>query len=120
MQRLWAALVLGLLITSLCVLGLTSLKKYGELTIGLLEQAEAAVDQGDIEAAIRLSDELEQMWIKAEKRLSVYMNRTQLFEIGADISELKPKLQDGETGEFKALCRSITVKIKHIQNMENG
>ena len=120
MQRLWAALVLGLLITSLCVLGLTSLKKYGELTIGLLGQAEAAVDQGDIEAAIRLSEELEQQWIKAEKRLSVYMNRTQLFEIGADISQLKPKILADEIGEFKSLCRYIEVKIEHIRNMENG
>ena len=120
MKRLWAALVLGIIMASFFVLGMISLKKYGDMAIDLLGQAAAAADHGNLEEAARISDELEQEWIKAEKRLSIFLNRSYLFEIGADISQLKPKIQDGETGEFKALCRSIEVKIMHIRNMENG
>ena len=120
MQRLWAAGVLAAAVAALCVFGMLAFKKYDKRMASLLNEAYSQVENGDFAKAKETSEQIEKEWTKAENTLSYLMERTRLFNIGADIARLQVLAEEEETAEFKALCRSLMAQLRHIEYAENG
>ena len=120
MQRLWAAAVMAAAVAVLCAIGLFAFRKYDKTMSDLLNEAYANVEDGDFVKAKETSEQIEKEWTKAENTLSYFMERTRLFNIGADIARLPILAEAEESTEFKALCRSLLAQLKHIEYAENG
>ncbi|MDR1892618.1 MAG: DUF4363 family protein [Oscillospiraceae bacterium] len=120
MQRIWAAAVMAAVVAALCVFGMLAFNQYNKRINALLNEAYSQIENGDFEKAKEMSEKIEKEWTKAENSLSFYMERTRLFDIGADIARLPVLAQEKEVAEFKALCRSLMAQLKHIEYAENG
>ena len=120
MRRLWAVLIMSVIIGILCFFGMNTLNEYNTKMTVILNNAVKTAESEDFSAAKKHSQEAEKEWVKAEKALSFYLNRTNLYEIGANISQLTPLIENDDYGEFIAMCKFIITELRHLSNDEHG
>ncbi|OJU10493.1 MAG: hypothetical protein BGN88_05045 [Clostridiales bacterium 43-6] len=118
MKRLWAVLILMVLIAAICTAGYITIEGYRDKTVTTLQAAMAAANSGDYKKAEELAKQAETTWIDAEQKLSIFVNHSQLSEVGLSVAKLAPLIKDGSVGEFNAECSLSIVQLIHISNRE--
>lgn len=118
MKYFWIGIaILALLLT----LGVTSnvaanlILKESE---ALLRQADEAVEQDDLQNALKKSRQAEQEWNKGKKMLHITMTHTLLDEVDASFSNLHTYGEEDEQTEYRVCCRELLLKIQHIRDMD--
>lgn len=118
MKRLFAAFAFILLLAGITATGIYFVNDYTGQMDDLLIEAEDAARAGDTHTAISFCQQAEAYWVKAEKVLSLFINHSDVSQVGQSCTRLAPLIEEGETGEFFASVRTIRVQLIHIASME--
>ena len=118
MKRTIAAIVLMMIILSLCIAGTYMAKQITENNIHMVEEIKASVEQENFSGSLALSHSLQDRWQKSRKVLCLYMSHTRLESIEEAISSIIPLIQYKETGSALSTCDRIIVQLKGLQKSE--
>lgn len=118
MKHLWIGIgILSLLLT----LGIVS-NVAASLTLResetLLQQADEALDAGDLPAALEKSRQAEARWRSAQKMLHIMMSHTLIDEVDTSFSNLRTYGEEDETTEYRASCRELILQLRHLRDMD--
>ena len=118
MNRAVIISVLFILVAMLSTMGImntyhmkTQMKEY-------LMAAEQAAIQGDIEKAVKESENIQKKWDEKEKWLLLYVKHNEIDTINQSISELKFLIQYQDTAEFCSKINETITMIEHVWESE--
>ena len=118
LKRLIAVGVLTLFIVVVCVVGhLTIESHYAQLSENL-KRAYSAAEQEQPEAAAEAARKTEALYVKAEGKMTFFVDHTLVEELGVSISRLCPLAEAGDLKEFRAECMAAQTRLRHILNDE--
>lgn len=118
MKRLIFALFLLILIITICILGRLYINKNINELEAALEELITAFTQNNFTSAEDLSNKLEQDWVKKEEKLSVFVNKSTIEEIGLTVARIKSCAKH-QNADFLTECESLSVLLAHVKNDEN-
>ena len=81
-----------------------------------LELAYTYEDEGRTQEAQEQAARVETLWVEKEKNLSMFLQHSQLDQIGAHIARLSPALQRGDRAGFFADYEVCRVELLHIRD----
>ena len=118
MNRAVIISVLFILVAMLSTMGImntyhmkTQMKEY-------LMAAEQAAIQGDIETAVKESENIQKKWDEKETWLLLYVKHNEIDTINQSISELKFLIQYQDTAEFCSKINETITMIEHVWESE--
>lgn len=118
MKRLLTALVLALLLTGICVIGVCTIDRQYEKMDGLLEEAIDCYENGEMEKAPALAVEIEKQWVETERYLSLFVNHETVDEVGASIARLEPLALTDDVSDYLAVCKEARLRLLHMRGDE--
>ena len=84
-----------------------------------LEQIETAVENNDFDKASLLCKKAESDWVKNEKKLTYFVNHSEICIIGESISSIQAFAKYKEKAELFSELNKTKVIITHLSAMEN-
>ena len=99
-------------------IGIHSVDKANNQMLNAFYEIEFALKQNNQEEAVDLCEKAEEKWIENEKKLTYFVNHSEMCEIGVDIASMKALLKSAEMGEFYSALESARVKLSHLTSME--
>lgn len=118
MKRLWASAVILVVTLTLCWLGIITTLNHSTHLSEALEQAQAAVESGDIATAIQLSEQAESDWRDSHQIMCTYIPHTRLESLDMSLSTLAPLLRHGALDEFSAERARASAQIASLRETE--
>ena len=118
MKRLWAALIMAVIIAAIIFCGLFFIKKYSKELNDTLKYAAAAANADDMQTAARLCENAEDKWVSAEKVLRIFVNANELSDIGLTITTLPEYAKCDEKAELLAGIKTAQIQLIHLSNTE--
>ncbi|MGN0114503.1 MAG: DUF4363 family protein [Acutalibacteraceae bacterium] len=118
MKRLWAALIMAIVIAAIIICGLFFIKKYSKEVNDTLKYAAEAANADDMQTAAMLCENAEDKWVNAEKVLRIFVNANELSEIGLTITTLPEYAKNDEKAELLAGIKTAQVQLIHLSNTE--
>lgn len=115
MKRFIVSGVILLIIVSVSIIGLYYINENYERITSAIEAGEESVRQKDFDAAQGHIKRAEDIYVKAEKYLSAFVNHSTLDEIGVSIAAITP-FAKGEEEEFLSHCEAAKTALKHLKN----
>lgn len=116
MKRLLLSAAILAVVITVSIMGLNMLEKTYEDVNEALSQSEACVRIGDYGAAETYCKAAEDIYVKAEKYLSAFVNHSTLDDIGVSIAQIEPFTEKGEEAEFFSHCEAAKTSLKHLKN----
>lgn len=118
MNRTITITILFIIVAVLSTMGImntyqmkTQMKEY------LLAAGQAAM-QGNIEKAVKESENIQKQWDEQEKWLLLYVKHNEIDTINQSISELKFLIQYQDTAEFCSKINETITMIEHVWESE--
>lgn len=119
MKRLWIAVALIIIMSIITAAGILSIKIYSkELNDSLGEAKQAAMNE-DFETAVEICKQAERNWTKAEKKLKLFVNNSDISEVGLTVSKLEPLLVNGDLAAFYSELKIAQIQLIHLMDMES-
>ena len=118
MRRLIAAGILVLCVAVACVIGVRYTSSVCETLETRISDCIAAYEAGDADRAAKAAETLETYWIEVEERLSVFVNHSELDNIGISIAKLSPLAAAGDKAQFLAECKLAKTMVTHLKGDE--
>ncbi len=118
MVRTVSAVAIFTITVIFCVMSLFYLKKSSGEVAENVSSAVEFLHQEKVDSAIYEIDVARKKWEKAEKVLKIFIDHNHLGEISVDFAELKSNLSSSELTQSLALCESILIKIKGLEETE--
>lgn len=119
MKRLWIALALFILTAAIILTGILTVQKYSKELIQKLDLIKQTVINKDFEKAAQLCKQAESKWIKAERKLYLFVDHSEISEIGLTIAKLEPLLISKDFASFFAELKIAQIQLLHIAQMES-
>lgn len=119
MKRLYFALALALSIIAIVGFGTFSVKQAKNQLSHYLNEVEVAAKNNDFDSALLLCEKAENSWIESEKKLTYFVNHSDICEIGVSISSIKAFVKYKEQAELFSELNKVRVMITHLSTMEN-
>lgn len=110
----------GMLVAIFCAaLGNTvRVENITDQIAGHLEEAEAAVIQGDWEKADGLTEEAHQEWEKAEAYFCIVLRHADTDEVSNGFQEVIGFLQWQDEAEYTSTNHALIKKVRHLAEVE--
>ena len=118
MVRTVSAVVIFIITVVFCILSLFYLKKSASEISESLTMAVELLHREMVDPAIDEIDLANRRWEKAERMLKIFIDHNHLEEITVDFAELKSNLASSEFSQSLALCESILIRIKGLEETE--
>ncbi len=119
MKRLYFALALALSIFAIVGSGMYFVKQASNELKESLEQIETAAKNNDFDKALYLCEKAEDNWVKSEKKLTYFVNHSEICIIGESISSIQAFAKYKEKAELFSELNKTRVIITHLSAMEN-
>ena len=116
MKRLWIAVAIILLLVFGCVGAELSVEHGVDGIMSELELAHAYAGENRIPEAEEQAKRAEERWVEMEQRLSMFLQHSQLDQIGTHIERLSPALKHGDKAGFFADYEVCRVELLHIRD----
>lgn len=116
MKRLWIAVAIILLLVFGCVGAELSVEHGVDEIMSELELAHAYAGENRIPEAEEQAKKAEERWVEMEQRLSMFLQHSQLDQIGTHVARLSPALKYGDTAGFFADYEVCRVELLHIRD----
>lgn len=118
MKRMWAALILLVLLVTTCIIGIYNTQKVSAEMMQTVSQAKTAQQRGDDKTACRLSEKATEDWRKAHRVLCVYMVHSRLEEIDQTLSSLPELCRNGAKDSFLSECDKGLAQLSYLNESE--
>lgn len=119
MKRLYFALGVFLVIALIVGCGTYVVYESNERMNSIFDEIETAAKKDDIEKAVSLCEKAENEWVDFEKKLTLFVNHSEICEIGVSVSAMKPLIEYDEKAEFFSELNKVRVQLTHLASMEN-
>lgn len=117
MKRIWIAVIILVLVTSLCVWEINAVDVITNNLMSSLELAQSKIDEED-EEIIQFVDELNEKWRDDEKLLSVFIPHQRLEAIAQSFSEMSVNAKCDEKSDFLSESEKLKVNLEHLKETE--
>lgn len=118
MKRMWAALVLLVLLVVTCVIGIVHTDKVTDRLVGTVNAAKQAQAKDDTKTALRLSRQALQEWHDADSGLHIYMQHSRLDTIDQALAGLPELCQNGAKDSFLSECDKSLALFSYLNESE--
>ncbi|MBQ4156034.1 MAG: DUF4363 family protein [Clostridia bacterium] len=118
MKRWYFAVALLLSIVIIIGIGIFSVNNSSKQMLNAFDEIEISLKQDNKIRAVELCEKAEKKWVENEKKLTYFVNHSEMCEIGVDIASMKALLKNAEIGEFYSALESARVKLSHLAAME--
>lgn len=106
--------VITILIAVLSTVAIINVRNTNQEMQMILDAAEEAALNQDLDQAVQVSEQLEKFWEKKEKFLLLYVKHNDIDDLGECISELKYLAELGDTAEFCSKLNQTRGMIEHV------
>ena len=118
MNRTITITILFIIVAVLSTMGIMNTYQMKTQMKEYLLAAEQAAMQGDIEKAVKASENIQKQWDEQEKWLLLYVKHNEIDTINQSISELKFLIQYQDTAEFCSKINETITMIEHVWESE--
>lgn len=118
MKRMWAVLILLVLMLAACGFGISHTRKVTSEMTQTVSSAKQAQERGDTAAAYRLSKKAVTDWQNAHRVLCVFMVHSQLAELDQTLSVLPELCRNGAEDSFLSECDRGLMLISSLNESE--
>ena len=119
MKRWYFEVALTLSIIAIVSLGVYFVKQANNQLTQSLDEIEICVKNNDFDRAIVLCEKAEKDWVENEKKLTYFVNHSDICEIGESVSSIKAFAKYKEQAELFSELNRLRVMITHLSAMEN-
>ncbi len=106
--------VITILIAVLSTITIINVRHTNQEMQTILDSAEEAALNHDLNQAVKVSEQLEDFWEKKERFLLLYVKHNDIDDLGECISELKYLAKLGDVAEFCSKVNQTRGMIEHI------
>lgn len=107
MKRLYVSIGIIITLISTGIASLWHLQTSTEKAIEIVEKALETAENGDLEKAEQLNEELQVFWSEKKSLIMLYVRHDDITQIGSLISELNPLLKYSSIPEYMAKLYNI-------------
>lgn len=118
MKRIWAAIVIFVILTVVSIIGTGTAKKACTETSETIIAAKSAQESGNTEKALKLSESAANGWHEQHKRLCIYMPHAKLEAIEHTISGLPMLCKYGAEDQFMSDCDKSLEQLSYLMESE--
>ena len=118
MKRMWAVLILFVLVLTACVVGTSYTRKITSEMTQTVSAAKQAQESGNTVSAYRLSRKAVTDWQNAHRALCVFMVHSQLAELDQTLSILPELCRNGAKDSFLSECDRGLMLISSLNESE--
>ena len=118
MNRIWAAVVIAVLIAVFSTVGISTAKNSAAEILDSLEQVHQLVEAGDTEKAVEQGEQVFADWKARSRILSTYIPHTRLDSISGSLAGLASLASDGDSSSFEAEYRRACLLIEAMVHAE--
>ena len=116
MKRLIASFVIIIILGGTCFLGsVVTQKAYKDIYEGI-KQSEGYMQNGQDALAKSMALKAEELWVKREKYLAVFINHDLIDEVGLKLSRIEPLASEDTRQEFFAAINEVKTALTHMRN----
>ncbi len=116
MKRLIASIVIILMLGGLSILGNVLTEKQYKKINASLNLAKESVEKEDFKEAKKIIKEIEEGWLKSERRLAVFINHQLLDEVGLKLTVIYPFCEADTKAECAAAIKEAKIALVHMKN----
>ena len=118
MNRIWAAIVIIVMLVGMCIFGTVMTDRMTtDISTSLLKISDA-IREGDSQKAESLSKSANKDWQKYHKRMSMYIPHDRLEEISQTMAVLPTMIVCGSNEDAQAECARAQEQIRHVFGTE--
>ncbi len=110
MKRLIWATVLSFLLVAILIFGNFVVKTNCQILLDAVQECKTTQDKN---SALQKAENLENMWVKKERRMAIFVNRNIVQEIGLHIALIKQTAAEPDSLDYLAACRETEILITH-------
>lgn len=118
MKRLWISLVILVVLTGLCILGVWYTESVSTGMIRTVQEAKSAEQRGETDAAVELSRKAGEDWHNVHRVLCTFMPHARLEAIDQTLAGLPMLGQYGAKDQFLADCDRSIEQISYLNESE--
>jgi len=118
MKRLWAALLVLVLIFSATLWNVHYLSRFADRVISLLGDAEALVLQDDWASARLITEEAKALWESREPYLYITLIHSDTDEIYVGFREILKFIDTRDNGQYMAANARLIAKLELLHDMD--
>lgn len=117
MRRMWIAVIILVLVTSLCVWEVGTVNFMTNNLINSLDLAQNKIEKED-DTIGQLVDDLDEEWREDKKILSIFIPHQRLEVISQSFSEMRVNAKCNEKSDSLAECEKLKVNLEHLRETE--
>lgn len=118
MKRLWASLILLVVLVTVCLIGVHTTRKASETMIQTVTAARDAEIGGDTSKAVSLSEKAVKDWRVSHSTLCLYMPHARLEAIDQILSGLPNLCKFGAKEQYLADCDRSISQLTYLTESE--
>ena len=118
MKRLWAAVILLLVILGACIGSAVVVDKFAETTVSHLEQSVSAAEKKDFKQAAKFCTAASEHWHSKAGLLGALLRHSEADDVEKGLAQLIAYAQTEDHDEFLALCAEVIHDVRHVRDME--
>lgn len=118
MKRLWISLAALALIFCATLWNTARVTAVTDSISSKLEDAEAAVTQGDWRRAAVLTESAQQEWERVDRYFSVVLRHADTDDVTTTFQEVQGFLQWEAEAEYTSVNSALVEKVKHLSEVE--
>jgi hypothetical protein len=118
MKRVWASVIIFVVLLIICVIGTNATNKVSIQMAQTVSGAREAAAKGDIDAALKLSRKASSDWQDNHVFLCTFMPHSQLEPIDETLSVLPALCYYNSTDQFVAECDRGITQIKNLSESQ--
>ena len=118
MKRMWASLVLFVLLAATCVIGIVHTDQVTDQLVQTVTAAKQAQEKDDAQSALRLSRQALQEWRGIDSGLHVYMQHSKLDAIDQELASLPELCRNGAKDSFLSECDKSLALFSYLNDSE--
>lgn len=116
MKRLIASIVIILMLGGLSILGNVLTQNQYKKIDESLNLTQKFIETDNFEEAKKVTKETEENWLKAERRLAVFINHQLLDEVGLKLTVIYPFCEADTKAECAAAIKEAKIALVHMKN----
>lgn len=118
MKRIWASVIIFVVLIVVCILGTISTKNITTEVAQTVQGAKNAAESGDNSKAYTLSQKAVTDWHQKHEILCTYMPHARLESIDQTLAALPSLIHYGSTDQFSAECDRGITQIEYLNESE--
>ncbi len=118
MKRLWASVIILIVLGVVCIFGAISTSRISNDLTNTIESAKKAAEDGDNSKAFTLSKKAVSDWHQSHEVLCTYMPHAKLEAIDQTLAAMPSLIYYGTTDQFTAECDRSVTQIEYLNESE--